>query len=109
MKKTILYSLICTAAIAAGCALITKLKGWGLSGFCYCMIMAGLAACVIGVGFTPGNRSGIGRGYVGRGGDKLILDSWQMEGKKRQNDTIDFLYIGGALSAVLGFLIEVLF
>ena len=56
MKKTILYSLICTAAIAAGCAVLTKLTGSDLSGFCYCMIMAGLAACVIGVGFTPSNR-----------------------------------------------------
>ena len=109
MKKTILYSLICTAAIAAGCALITKLKDWDLSGFCYCIILAGLALCVAGVGFTPANRISFGGGQFERGREKLIYDSWQMEGKKRQNDTIDFLYIGGALSAVLGFLIEVLF
>ena len=109
MKKRSIYSLICAAVIAAGCALITALKGWGLSEFCCCMIAAGLIACVSGVGFTPSNRSGIGRGQFGTGREKLVLDSWQMEGKKRQNSTIDFLYIGGALCAALGFLIMAVF
>ena len=109
MKKTMINAVICSAVTAAGCAVLTKLTGSDLSGFCFCMILAGLALCVLGIGFTPTGRSGFGGGQIERAREKLMLDSWQMEGKKRQNDTIDFLYIGGALCAALGFLIMAVF
>ncbi|MBE6123107.1 MAG: hypothetical protein E7190_10435 [Erysipelotrichaceae bacterium] len=109
MKKTIINTVICSSVTAAVCALLTMLNGWTLSGFCYCMILAGLALCVAGVGFTPANRISFGGGQFERGREKLIYDSWQMEGKKRQNNSIDFLYTGGALCVVLGFLTEAVF
>ena len=109
MKKTMINAVICSAVTAAVCAVLTKLTGGDLSGFCFSMILAGLALCVLGIGFTPAGRSGFGGGQIERAREKLMLDSRQMEGIRRENNSIDFMYIGGALCAVLGFLIQAVF